>query len=148
MYSVAARPSSRRAAPAKNRIWSTIGGISSDIVSANGFPVFSHSVRTSSSARASIASAMRISARLRSDGVVRFHDLKASFDDRRARSTSSGLETGASAKASPVLGSISGAIFPPTGSTSSPWIKLRNSRTFKSPNTTGLKLSFSLPRAP
>ena len=38
MYSVAARPSSRRAAPAKKRIWSTIGGISSDIVSANGLP--------------------------------------------------------------------------------------------------------------
>ena len=32
MYSPLERPSSTRAAPAKNRIWSTIGGISSDIV--------------------------------------------------------------------------------------------------------------------
>ena len=32
MYSPAERPSSTRAAPAKNRIWSTIGGISSDRV--------------------------------------------------------------------------------------------------------------------
>ena len=41
MYSPAERPSSIRAAPAKNRIWSTIGGISSDRVSAIGLPVFS-----------------------------------------------------------------------------------------------------------
>ena len=43
MYSPAARPSSTRAAPAKNRIWSTIGGISSLAVSACGLPVFSDS---------------------------------------------------------------------------------------------------------
>ena len=42
MYSPADRPSSTRAAPAKNRIWSTIGGISSDSVSPSGLPVFSH----------------------------------------------------------------------------------------------------------
>ena len=40
MYSPAARPSSMRAAPAKNRIWSTIGGISSLAVSPSGLPVF------------------------------------------------------------------------------------------------------------
>ena len=40
MYSPAERPSSMRAAPAKNRIWSTIGGISSDKVRAIGLPVF------------------------------------------------------------------------------------------------------------
>ncbi len=34
-------PSSMRAAPAKNRIWSIIGGISSDAVSPSGLPVFS-----------------------------------------------------------------------------------------------------------
>ena len=63
MYSPADLPSSTRAAPAKNRIWSTIGGISSDIVSPRGLPVFSDSASTISSARSSIASAMRSSAR-------------------------------------------------------------------------------------
>ena len=56
---------------------------------------------------------------------------------------SSAADTGASAKASPVLGSMSGAIFPPTGSTSSPWIKLRNFCISKSPNIAELKLSLS-----
>ena len=78
MYSAAARPSRLRAAPAKKRIWSTIGGISSSMVSWKGLPVFSHSARTRSSARASRASAMRMRARLRSDGVVRRQDVKAS----------------------------------------------------------------------
>ena len=73
MYSAAASPCRFRAAPAKNRIWSTMGGISSSMVSWKGLPVFSLSARTRSSARASRASAMRISARLRSDGVVRRH---------------------------------------------------------------------------
>ena len=84
MYSAAARPSRWRAAPAKKRIWSTIGGISSSMVSWNGLPVFSHSARTRSSARASSASAMRISARLRSDGVVRRQEVKASAAARSA----------------------------------------------------------------
>ncbi len=39
MYSPADRPSSTRAAPEKNRIWSIIGGISSDRVRATGLPV-------------------------------------------------------------------------------------------------------------
>ena len=69
-YSPAARPSSTRAAPAKNRIWSTIGGISSLAVSACGLPVFSASSRTKSSARFSIASANFSSACCRSLGVV------------------------------------------------------------------------------
>ena len=70
MYSPADLPSSTRAAPAKNRIWSTIGGISSLRVSAIGLPVFSHSTAMSSSARASIASANLSSARCRSLGVL------------------------------------------------------------------------------
>ena len=77
MYSPALRPSSRRAAPAKNRIWSTIGGISSDSVSAIGFPVFSLSSAIRSAALASTASAIRYSARLRSLGVESFHSSKA-----------------------------------------------------------------------
>src|SRR5712692_1880103 len=40
MYSPAERPSRFLAAPAKNLIWSTIGGISSDVVRASGLPVF------------------------------------------------------------------------------------------------------------
>ena len=116
MYSAAARPSRWRAAPAKKRIWSTMGGISSSMVSWKGLPVFSHSARTRSSARASRASAMRMSARLRSEGVVRRHEVKASAATRSARSTSAGPETGASAKGSPVLGSIRGAVGPSSAS--------------------------------
>ncbi len=70
MYSPAERPSSIRAAPAKKRIWSTIGGISSLAVSPIGLPVFSLSTATSSSARASTASAILSSAFCRSAGVV------------------------------------------------------------------------------
>ena len=112
MYSAAASPSRLRAAPAKKRIWSTIGGISSSMVSWKGFPVFSDSARTRSSARASRASAMRKSARLRSEGVVRRQELKASAATLTAWSTSAAPETGASAKASPVLGSTRGAVGP------------------------------------
>ena len=70
MYSPAARPSRTRAAPAKNRIWSTIGGISSAAVTAIGLPVFSLSRAISSSAFASTTSAIRSRAACRSDGVV------------------------------------------------------------------------------
>jgi len=109
MYSPAERPSSIRAAPAKNRIWSTIGGISSDAVRASGLPVFSDSAFTSSSARASMASAIRSRARLRSAGVVSRQPPKAAAADATAASTSVGLDTGAVAKTWPVLGSTSSA---------------------------------------
>ena len=69
MYSPADLPSSTRAAPAKKRIWSAIGGISSDAVSSFGLPVFSDSTSTSSAPRSSIASAIFSSARWRSLGV-------------------------------------------------------------------------------
>ncbi len=77
MYSAAALPSSIRAAPAKNRMWSTDGGISSLIVIASGLPVFWLSTATNSSARDSIASAMRSSASWRVDGVESRHDSNA-----------------------------------------------------------------------
>ena len=109
MYSPAERPSSIRAAPAKNRIWSTIGGISSDRVSAIGLPVFWLSALTNSSARRSSASAIRSRARLRSAGVLSRQPGKASAADANAASTSVSLEIGAVAKTSPVLGSISSA---------------------------------------
>ena len=78
MYSPPDLPSSTRAAPAKNRIWSTIGAISSDIVEPNGLPVFSHSIRASSSALASITSASRSRYFCRSPGVVQRYFSKAS----------------------------------------------------------------------
>ncbi len=95
MYSPADLPSSTRAAPAKNRIWSTIGGISSDIVRPRGLPVFSDSASTISCARSSIASAMRSSARWRSLGVLSRQPSKAAAAADMAASTSAGPETGA-----------------------------------------------------
>src|ERR1700678_4307445 len=68
------------------------------------------------------------SARLRSDGVVRFQVLKASLAEASARWTSSGEDTGASAKTSPVLGSTSGAVLPPSEPTCSPWMKFSSTR--------------------
>ena len=47
MYSPADLPSNILAAPAKNRIWSTIGGISSAIVTWLGLPVLRPSASTS-----------------------------------------------------------------------------------------------------
>jgi hypothetical protein len=60
--------------------------------------------------------------RLRSEGVDRLHVLKASRAEPTARPISSGDETGASAKASPVLGSMSGTV-PPLEAAGSPWMK-------------------------
>ena len=73
MYSPALRPSAVRAAPPKNRRLSTIGGISSDIVTSAGLPAFSASILTNSSALDSIASASLSSASWRSFGVESNH---------------------------------------------------------------------------
>ena len=67
-----------RAAPAKKRIWSIIGGTSSEYVIARGLPVFSISVSIKSSIRASIASAMSLIAFWRCDGVEFFQSSNAS----------------------------------------------------------------------
>ena len=95
MYSPLERPSSTRAAPAKNRIWSTIGGISSDIAKCGGLPVFSDSMATSSSAFSSITSASFSSARCRSLGVLQRHFSNAAPAARQAWSTSTAEEFGA-----------------------------------------------------
>ena len=95
MYSAVALPSSMRAAPAKNRIWSTIGGISSLAVIPMGLPVFSTSIAIRSSALDSMASAMRNSARDRSDGVEFRHSSNAAPAAFMARSTSSAPDSGA-----------------------------------------------------
>ena len=97
MYSAAARPSSTRAAPAKNRIWSSIGGISSERVKASGLPVLRPSAATKSSARASMASAKRHSIRLRCEGVVSRQLSNAPAAAWQACSTSIGPDKGASA---------------------------------------------------
>ncbi|UMG94434.1 hypothetical protein MF408_10875 [Nocardioides sp. TF02-7] len=76
-YSPADLPSSSRAAPAKKRKWSELGGSSSSMVSPNGLPVSRTSTRPISSARTSIASAIRSSAVARSLGVASAHPSKA-----------------------------------------------------------------------
>ncbi|GAA2540767.1 hypothetical protein GCM10010210_08880 [Pseudonocardia hydrocarbonoxydans] len=95
MYSALALPSSIRAAPAKNRIWSTIGGISSDAVRPRGLPVLRASASTSRSAPASTASAMASSFSMRSPGVVRRHCPNARAAAANAASTSGAVDSGA-----------------------------------------------------
>ena len=77
MYSPADLPSKILAAPAKNRIWSTIGGISSAMVTWLGLPVLRPSAATRSSAACSTSSAKSSSAFWRCDGVVRFQSVNA-----------------------------------------------------------------------
>src|SRR5262245_60338544 len=126
MYSPADRPSSNRAAPAKNRIWSTDGTSSSDAVSPRGLPVLRHSASTRSAALASTASAIRSSARWRSDGVLSRQASNPASAADIAASTSELPETGVAAKTSPVDGSIRSAYPPSAGSTYSPLMKLRS----------------------
>ncbi len=95
-YSPADRPSRIRAAPAKKRSSSTIGGTSSVRVMATGLPVLRDSASTRSSARASMASANRSRARLRSAGVASRQVSNASAAACSAASTSAAPETGAS----------------------------------------------------
>src|SRR5213592_2316212 len=105
MYSPVARPSSRRAAPAKNRMQSTMGGISSDLVAASGLPTFSDSMRASSSPLASIASASLSMRSLRSRGVVSDQpSSKALRAAATARLTSSSVPFGTWAIILPVAG--------------------------------------------
>ena len=94
MYSPAAMPSRWRAAPAKKRIWSTESMISSSTRVARGLPVSCDSRSANSSARASIASAMRNRASCRSAGVVSPQSSKASAAAAKAASTSAAPETG------------------------------------------------------
>jgi len=104
MYSPAARPSRIRAAPAKNRSWSTHGGSSSSAVNPIGLPVFWDSTRTNSADLASSASAIFSRAICRSAGVVSPQDSKAVAAACMARSTSSAPDAAAWAYTSPVAG--------------------------------------------
>ena len=123
MYSPADLPSSTRAAPAKNRIWSTIGGISSAMVTWLGLPVLRPSAATRTSAALCTSSAKSSSAFCRADGVVRFQSLNAAAAAAYALSTSSAFEIGAVPYFSPVVGSTSDIVAPLTESTSSPPMK-------------------------
>ena len=126
MYSPALLPSRCRAAAAKKRIWSIIGGISSDAVRAIGLPVFSTSAAISSSARASMASAMRNRASERCDGVVSRQPGKASAAAAIAASTSAWPDSGAVAYFSPVTGLMTSSVCPSVASTGLPLTKLEN----------------------
>ena len=75
-----------------------MGGTSSDAVRPIGFPQFSDSIATNSSARASIASAIFKRARWRSDGVESRQSVKALLAAFIALSTSALFEIGAVAK--------------------------------------------------
>ncbi len=103
MYSPALRPSGTRAAPAKNLRLSTIGGISSDIVTAAGLPASSDSIFTISSALASIASASFNNISWRSFGVLSNQvSSNARFAAATALSTSSAVPSWTEAMTSPV----------------------------------------------
>ena len=67
------------------------------MVRATGLPVLRHSAATISAPRASMASAIFSSARLRSAGVVSRHPSLAASAHFSAASTSAGPETGARA---------------------------------------------------
>jgi hypothetical protein len=119
MYSFAALPSRRRAAPAKNRRLSTMTGISS-MAAATGLPAFFDSRRPISSARASMASASLRSARLRSWGVVLPQVSKAASAAFAARSTSSAPEAWTLAMTVPSAGFSTSSVSPDAESTHSP----------------------------
>src|SRR4051812_47062816 len=126
MYSPALLPSRCRAAVAKNRSWSTAGGISSLRVRWIGLPVFSTSTAIISSARDSSASAMRNSASERSLGVVSRQTSKAEAAARIAASMSPAEDSGAVPYTAPVTGLTTSVVRPSAASTCSPSTKLWN----------------------
>src|SRR4030095_3873558 len=124
MYSAVALPSSTRAAPAKKRIWSPMGPISSDKVREYGLPVFSDSMPTSSSASASIRSASFNRKRWRSLGVVHRYVSNAAPAAWKAASMSAGPELGEVAYTSPVEGLMMSNVSPDAAGRSSPSMML------------------------
>src|SRR6266550_3892339 len=118
MYSPAARPSSARAAPAKKRKQSAMGGISSLMVTPSGLPTFSDSMRASSSPCSSMTVASLSSISLRSRGVLSdqtsSYALRAAFT---AWSTSSAVPFGTVAMTSPRAGFLTSCTSLPVLST-------------------------------
>src|SRR5262249_630261 len=103
MYSPALLPSSSRAAPAKNRMWSTMIGSSSRAYD-SGLPTFADSISASSSAFSSSTRASASRSSERSPGVVSSHPGKAAFAASTAASTSSAEHRGTTPSPSPVAG--------------------------------------------
>src|SRR5438128_8728569 len=120
MYSPAALPSSRRAAPAKKRRWSTHGGSSSERNRARGFPTLADSRLASSTPSALTASANFSNISLRSLGTVSNHSGYALRAALTARSTSASVPFGTSAMVSPVAGLMIGWPSLPAPATHSP----------------------------
>src|SRR4051812_16175766 len=129
MYSPAARPSIVRAAPAKKRSWSTIGGISSSNIAWRGLPASLVSQSVISSARSWKASASFRSNSWRWAGVVYCQVSNAVRAAFTARSTSSSVESGACAITLPVAGLNMSSVLPSAGSTNSLPIMFLSSRT-------------------
>ena len=130
MYSPAALPSMQRAAPAKKRSWSTIGGTSSSSVVLRGLPASSDSRSAISSPRSSNASASFSSIAWRSPGVVFSQSVAALRAALTALSTSSLVESGALAITSPFAGLVTSSISPSAGSANLPPIMFLSSKTF------------------
>src|SRR4051794_28685048 len=126
MYSPELLPSRWRAAVAKNRIWSTIGGISSLRVKWVGLPGFSTSRAINSSARASTASANRKSISERSLGVVSRYESNAADAAFIALSMSASPDNAAVAYCSPVAGLTTAVVRPSAASTYWPLMKFLN----------------------
>src|SRR4051812_31924456 len=100
-----------------------MNGISSSTKALRGLPAFADSRSAISSALSAIASVSFNRASERSPGVVVDHESKAPRAAATARSTSSFVESGASAIASPVAGFRTSSVWPSAGSTSSPLMK-------------------------
>src|SRR6478609_3141629 len=98
-------PSSSRAAPAKNRSWSTPWSTSSLAMYRTGWPVSRACTALISSRRPAIAVARSRRYACRAPGVSRFHVVDARSAAAYARSTSSCVEIGERPSGSPVTGS-------------------------------------------
>ena len=121
MYSPDDSPCAVRAAPAKNRTLSTIGGISSLIVTSAGLPAFWASILTNSSALDSIASASLRSASWRSLGVESNQVSSNAFlAAATARFASSAVPSWTEAITAPVCGLMMSRVPPSDELTHSP----------------------------
>ena len=124
MYSPAERPSWVRAAPPKKRRLSTIGGSSSDIVTAYGLPTFSASSLMISSPCSSIRSASFSRASCRSFGVESYQVSKAFLAAATARFASSAVPSCTLARTPPVAGLITSRVPPSDEFTHSPLMNI------------------------
>ena len=102
-----------------------MGGISSERVIPIGLPQFSDSSAMNSSARASMASAIRKRASERSFGVESRHPSNAAAAAFIAVSTSVADDSGAVAYCSPVAGFTTPSVRPSAASTYLPSMKFR-----------------------